>query len=325
MHLATTLASIGFLDASIDGETILHYAAKNGKRDIMKEMVKAGATIDALDDEYVTPLMKAVEADYHKGAAYLLRHGASPNRQNGDGYNALHLATMCSDLKMVMLLLRHGADLHSVTSKQEVVLHHAVYCGDMKMVHYFIKKGVNINADSEHGSPLYLAISSGRLDLVDVLIDYGADFDQMDPNGGQTEDALLNLDENIGSLDEDGSGWESDDSDEDDLRTPNLMVLMREKLQWIMHVRSKAKEGDVFFFVDLFNTGFVPPQAQVFPLLPETARNDLIDWASTVRGDMRGLYSLYHGDHDLLCPSSPISALLCEYLVLPAATRSYLF
>ena len=319
---ARRLKRFGFLNARNDeGNTVLHYAAERNNLKLLKEMVEAGAFIDATNELLQTPLITAVEYENREAAIYLLDNGASIHFHDHEGYTPLHMATIDNDMKMVKLLLERGANLNSVTDDGETPLHHACQYGSHKLVRFYLKWGANINQESECGTPIFQAISQGYLLIVDILLEKGADLDLMDPNGGGVEDALQALKDRILHLDDDGSDWESDDEDDDRLRDPGLYEAMRLKMANVEEIRTKAKEGDVLYFIDSFNKGIVPLKRQVYPLLSEEAKDQLMQWAKIVQGDMQGLYSLFHGGHDLVDPSGPISSLLCNYLVLPKLSR----
>ena len=322
---ARRLTKYGFLNAqNEDGNTLLHYAAEENNASLLREIVLAGADVDVTNELLETPLIKAVEYENHEAALYLLDHGASVHTRDHEGYSAIHWATIGHDMKMVKLLLIRGASLFSETDNGETPLHHAAQYGNAKLVRFYIKRGADVNQESQCGTPLFQAITQGRLFIVDILLANGADMDLMDPDGGKVEDALQSLEERIATVDDDGFDWQSDDED-DHFQEPGLYDTMRLKLVNVQYTRSKAKENDVQYFIDLFNKGIVPLKAQVYPLLSDAAKDQLMQWMTTVRGDMRNLFALYHGSHDLVDPPGPISLLLSQYLILPEATRAFLF
>lgn len=57
-----------------------------------------------------TALHFAVISECYDNAKSLLRHGALPNVQDGDGNTPMHYAVMKEDIKMVKLLDEFGAD-----------------------------------------------------------------------------------------------------------------------------------------------------------------------------------------------------------------------
>ena len=321
------LKTKGFLDArNDDDETLLHLAAKTNDSALANALLDAGANVDSTTENGETPLLMAVGDENVELVKLLLKRGAAVNHSTLQSETALHMATAGNIMPIVKALLKYGADVHAPDSFQETPLHHAVFYGHLEMIRAFLKHGANINQDSEGGSPLYQAISNGRIDALNLLIDLGADFDLMNPDGFDVDSALKELKVTIQEVDDEGSDWESDDSDDEYLRDPLLFDTMQNRVAEVLDYRVKARAGNVDFFIQLFNQGKIPPKAQVMPLLPETKKAELMEWARVARSDMRGLYAFnYHGEGEQLAnPPGPISVKLCELLLLPEATRHFL-
>ncbi|XP_040512013.1 ankyrin repeat domain-containing protein 31 isoform X5 [Gallus gallus] len=88
------------------GWTALHEASLEGHYQIAKELLKAGADVNARGDEQITPLLNAVKEGHYKVAALLLHYGADPLLKNEMGTSALDEA---SDPCMKRLLKHHLA------------------------------------------------------------------------------------------------------------------------------------------------------------------------------------------------------------------------
>jgi len=63
-------------------ETLLHYAARNGKFDVIRYLVEKGANIDEEDMYKDTALRNAVFVGYEGIIRYLLENGADKNHLN---------------------------------------------------------------------------------------------------------------------------------------------------------------------------------------------------------------------------------------------------
>jgi ankyrin repeat protein len=57
----------------------LHIAAEKGHLAVVVLLCAAGATVDARDDEFNTPLMLAAAGNHHECVLYLMERGASPH------------------------------------------------------------------------------------------------------------------------------------------------------------------------------------------------------------------------------------------------------
>ena len=76
------------------GWSALHFAAQSGAREIVRELVEAGAVVDSADEHGNTPLFRAVFA--YRGTAEavtsLLELGADPDHLNRHGMSPRKLA-----------------------------------------------------------------------------------------------------------------------------------------------------------------------------------------------------------------------------------------
>lgn len=93
-----------------DGHTELMRAALAGDTVNMRELLAAGADVNAKDGEGRTALMFAVTNMHTDIARELLEHGADVNATANDGGTALMLAASSGDTEGVRALLRKGAD-----------------------------------------------------------------------------------------------------------------------------------------------------------------------------------------------------------------------
>ncbi len=100
--------------------------------------------------------------------------GANVNLLNRNGESALALAAWRGHKEAVTWLLTQGAKL-SPGGKQWTALHYAVFAGQQDIVNQLLEKGADVNALSTNGStPLMMAIYEGREDLAKLLLEKGA-------------------------------------------------------------------------------------------------------------------------------------------------------
>ena len=92
-----------------NGLVPLHFAAKEGKTDIVRWLItEAGAIVEMEDREGETPLHKAAMAGKLSVTSLLLSHGADANARDTDGWTALHNACSRGYLDLVRLLIDRG-------------------------------------------------------------------------------------------------------------------------------------------------------------------------------------------------------------------------
>ncbi|NWW71201.1 ANKE1 protein, partial [Climacteris rufus] len=99
--------------------TPLHHACYNGHLDIAELLVKAGAAVDAPGIGNATPLMRAIEACRLDMVYFLITAGADIQATNSNGKNALDIAQVFEDAKIIDLLENHLKILQEEQEKEE--------------------------------------------------------------------------------------------------------------------------------------------------------------------------------------------------------------
>jgi uncharacterized protein len=101
-----------------DGFTVLHLAAFFGGADATRAALDAGADANAesRNDTRVRPLHSAVARSDREVARQLLDAGAEVDAKQSGGFTALHAAAMNGDEQLVDMLLNHGATLEEEAS-----------------------------------------------------------------------------------------------------------------------------------------------------------------------------------------------------------------
>jgi len=131
-----------------------------------------------------TALMAASRFGFAQIAEVLLNAGAQIEKQDFRGATALFIAAENRRADIVNLLLAHGAKPKHVSTDARTFLHAAVSGGDANLVKVAMQYPYEINARSDYGdTPLLLASWMRRLDLVEMLIEVGADVNVADQQG----------------------------------------------------------------------------------------------------------------------------------------------
>ena len=195
----------------------IHYAAYCGDLGIVRSELEAGEDIDAEAYTYNrfssgntdTPLMLASANGKAEVVQLLVDSGAALELESSIGATALHMALTSGSLECVMLLLENGADVNAKSYESSDALWF-IACNpdnDPKLLNIIIEAGYKFVANSNDvdaaidialrcenekfmnqllelgGVPGYRALSSavvnGRVDLLELFVERGADFDNL--------------------------------------------------------------------------------------------------------------------------------------------------
>jgi len=116
--------------------------------------------------------------DATKVAELLRAEPALASAYTDDGWSMLHLA---ATPEVAALLLDAGADVnapnrHEVFGPGGGPLHSAVYQKRPDVIEVLLERGANVKATDRAGwTPLHMAVANGQLDLATKLLDAGAD------------------------------------------------------------------------------------------------------------------------------------------------------
>jgi len=185
------------VDATNDlGATPLWVASQNGNAVTASALLEAGADPNLVLLAGESPLMVAARSGSHDVVDRLLTHGAEIDASGARGQTALMWAVAQRHAVVVETLLSHGADVHARSdvwtqmmavpphsyTKREIphggntALLFAARVGALESARVLIMGGANVNdADAWGISATTLAAHLGQADLVDYLLDAGAD------------------------------------------------------------------------------------------------------------------------------------------------------
>ena len=205
------------------GATPLWIASLNGSALMVRSLLDAGADPNAALRSGETPTMTAARTGSPRVVEQLLAAGADPNVSATRGQTALMWAASQGHSDVVGVLLEHGADVHtrsetwsqvmavpphSSPANQQVVLHgantaltFAARVGDLASARMLVNAGADVNAADARGvSVMVLAAHSGFGDLVEFMLNEGADPDAAEAGFSALHVAIMRRDEDLGRL-----------------------------------------------------------------------------------------------------------------------------
>jgi ankyrin repeat protein len=159
-----------------DGMTPLMFAAQKGKNEHFGDLLAAGADLNAVDNYKWTALMYAAFFSSSFGVNDLLKAGADPKVEAADGKTALLLAVQHGNSTSIEALLAAGATFESKGLKDTTPLVLAAMGDDMGTVERVLKAKPDVNGKEKDGlTALMVAANRGNTDTLMALLRAGAD------------------------------------------------------------------------------------------------------------------------------------------------------
>ncbi|XP_019855630.1 PREDICTED: ankyrin repeat, PH and SEC7 domain containing protein secG-like [Amphimedon queenslandica] len=174
---------IGLLEIETDpniteylfGGTALITAIENDNIDIVKLLLEKGANPNVTKDNE-TPLFVAVKSGNIEAVDILLTNGARTDVVSKYHGTPLHCASQTGNADIIKLLIIKGsADVNAVDKDNSTPLFIAVKSGSIEAVDILLTNGARTDVVSKyHGTPLHCASQTGNADIIKLLITKGS-------------------------------------------------------------------------------------------------------------------------------------------------------
>ena len=178
---ASVLAAVVFVvTAGASGDTPLTKAVKSGDLPAVRTLIKSGADVNARSGDGSTPLLWAAHNSNDEIARALIAAKASADVANDYGVTPLLEASKTGDAAMMELLLQAGANPSLAHPEGQTPLLAAARSGSVPAVRLLLSRGVDVNAAEKYQqtSALMWAVADNHLDVVELLIEAGADINR---------------------------------------------------------------------------------------------------------------------------------------------------
>lgn len=162
--------------------TPLHTAVENGDLEEVQRLLQTpGTEVDAVDEQWGTPLAVAISFDHMEIFTELISAGASVNGvQDAPSLLSvppLVLAAYCGRRNIMEFLLKKGADIDRSVLSLGSPLVVAMQRNHWESAELLIASGADVTIAGRY-SPLQYAVEFDQLDLVEMLIAAGGDVNE---------------------------------------------------------------------------------------------------------------------------------------------------
>ncbi|KAE8446343.1 hypothetical protein EG329_012092 [Mollisiaceae sp. DMI_Dod_QoI] len=165
-------------------QTPLLLAVGKGYKAIVQLLLEKGANLDIVDFIDRTLLSLAIEHKFEAIVELLVEKGADLEVENKFGLTSLLYAAKCSHEAVVKLLIEKGADLKAIDRYSQTPLIYAVKQGHKAVVQLLLEKGVDLEAaDNDSQTPLLYAVEKGHVAIVKLLLKKGVNLESIDDSG----------------------------------------------------------------------------------------------------------------------------------------------
>uniref|UniRef100_A0A0K2V4G4 Uncharacterized protein n=1 Tax=Lepeophtheirus salmonis TaxID=72036 RepID=A0A0K2V4G4_LEPSM len=170
------------------GRTPLHLASSSGNVAILWQLLHARAgdvPLHRTDMKGATPLHRAVDGGHAEAAEMLLERGCPLDISDEMGNTVLHLAIRRDAKDLTSRLLRKGANPDILNSKGETPMLEAIRLGRIQLAQNLLRSGASPHTPREKDgmTPLMLTCRIPDLNFAEILLDYDANPEELNPDG----------------------------------------------------------------------------------------------------------------------------------------------
>ena len=174
----------------VEGRSPLHFACSSGSLGVVKMLVRAGAGVGVPDSMGQTCLMLATYCRHTETVRYLvgLKEVDVDKRNNMRGYTVLHLAVQQNLADMVKVFIDAGAEVEAKDGSGHSPLHVASSSGSLEFVKLLVAAGAGVRVtDNEGATCLLFAAVHGCTETVRYLVGVeGVEVEHTDDIYGRT-------------------------------------------------------------------------------------------------------------------------------------------
>ncbi|KAF7902945.1 hypothetical protein EAF00_002847 [Botryotinia globosa] len=142
--------------------TSLHYASLGGHIDVMTELLRFGADLNARDRTGSTPLHIAARCGYKQACDLLLSAGASVLSRDNENRSPIHCAVRKGYHHIVKIMMKQLASSDILLHDGDNLLKYACICGNSETIEALISAGLNISLTYDDEWPAFFIAMRNR-------------------------------------------------------------------------------------------------------------------------------------------------------------------
>ncbi len=179
------------LDLPYEGYSLLITSVLKNQEDIAELLLENGADVNLEFTLGITPLHIATFQTNLPLIKLLISYGADIDAEHDNGITPLSSSLMTGETNIVCQLVESGADVNHVSRNGNIPLSYAclsVSTNKNNIIRFLLNKGADPNNGNpvDGDTPLAVAVASGQLDLIEILLEANATIDLDHMHMGQT-------------------------------------------------------------------------------------------------------------------------------------------
>jgi ankyrin repeat protein/L-ascorbate metabolism protein UlaG (beta-lactamase superfamily) len=159
------------------GDGVLHYVLQYKRFELAKRLVKFGADINKQGENNDTPIMYACLYGDKSLYDWMISHGASTGAREDN--RIFNFTAMGGNTDIARDLVNRGFDVNLLTSNGINPLHRAILSGKREMIQFLLDNGADVNQKMGgvyQATPLLLAISRNDLQIAEMIMKNNPNF-----------------------------------------------------------------------------------------------------------------------------------------------------